>query len=47
VWIVRECEALKRHLDQLKRADEQNEAVIDASAVEEVHPETGKSRFSD
>jgi hypothetical protein len=32
---VREREALKRYLDQLERADEQSEAVIDASAVAE------------
>ena len=30
---VREREALKRYLDQLERADEENEVVIDASAV--------------
>lgn len=32
---VREREALKRYLDQLERADEQNEAEIDESAVAE------------
>jgi transposase len=32
---VREREALKRYLDELERADEQNEMVIDASAVAE------------
>ena len=32
---VREREALKRYLDQLERADEQNEVEIDASAVAE------------
>jgi transposase len=32
---IREREALKRYLDQLERADEQNEVVIDASAVAE------------
>ena len=30
---VREREALKRYLDQVERADEENEVVIDASAV--------------
>jgi len=30
---IREREALKRYLDQLERADEEHEAVIDASAV--------------
>jgi hypothetical protein len=30
---VREREALKCYLDQLERADEENEVVIDASAV--------------
>jgi len=30
---VREREALKRYLDQLERADEENEVVMDASAV--------------
>jgi transposase len=30
---IREREALKRYLDQLERADEENEVVIDASAV--------------
>jgi transposase len=32
---VREREALKRYLDQLERADKQNEVAIDASAVAE------------
>jgi transposase len=32
---IREREALKRYLDQLERADEQNEMLIDASAVAE------------
>jgi Transposase DDE domain len=32
---IREREALKRYLDQLERADEQNEMAIDASAVAE------------
>ena len=32
---IREREAVKRYLDQLERADEQNEVVIDASAVAE------------
>jgi len=32
---IREREALKRYLDQLERADEQNEVVIDAGAVAE------------
>jgi hypothetical protein len=30
---IREREAVKRYLDQLERADEENEVVIDASAV--------------
>ena len=33
VSLVREREALKRYLDHLERADEENEVVIDASAV--------------
>src|SRR6266571_8809769 len=32
---IREREAVKRYLDQLERADEQNEVVIDANAVAE------------
>jgi len=32
---IREREALKRYLDQLERADEQNEVEIDESAVAE------------
>jgi hypothetical protein len=32
---IREREALKRYLDQLERADEQNEMMIDASAAAE------------
>src|SRR5881409_1233477 len=32
---IREREAVKRYLDQLERADEQNEVVTDASAVAE------------
>jgi len=40
---IREREAVKRYLDQLERADEQNEVVIDASAVAEASLEKLKS----
>jgi len=37
---VREREALKRYLDQLERADEENEVEIDESAVAEALKKT-------